>query len=283
MPRPILFLDTNVCINVAKERIAPDSWAKAQRYISRNFEYRISPHTVVELLIGLQRGKPEFFEENQRNLKALASIGGDPAILPFPGAYAAQVVLQLKVTPAPNSSPADVRRWLLVVIRAKEAADLSKGVEIPGITRALATLDLSQMEVQLQVAKDQHSTRLQRARSENRPVPTREEWGHLLGDVGVHLENDAEARRVTDALDAAYVLDSELFQLARSNTYDFARHDTDYLDMNQLYYLCNPRMHMLTEEVNLPRRVQASPQRTRILRVGDILSMAASAEKAARS
>jgi hypothetical protein len=44
--RPTLFLDTNVCIDVATGAIPAADWTMAKRYISRYFDYRISPHTL---------------------------------------------------------------------------------------------------------------------------------------------------------------------------------------------------------------------------------------------
>jgi hypothetical protein len=279
VPKPILFLDTNVCIDVANGNISPEDWNRGQRFISANWRYRVSPHTLIELLIKVARGDDACFTKNQSSIRVLASLGGKPTFLPFPGAFAARVLFQKRIH-NPDFEPEQLAKWLLVVLRARKKTDLLEGVKLPGRVATFNGLDLARVEGDLQRGKDHHIVRLKRARAAKRPPPSREEWGYLLNSIGgVEAHNDAESVRITDAFDAAYALDRALFEQIRNDSYDLAKHDSDFLDMNQLFYLCDPRVRMVTMEQKLPGRIASSIQRDRVLHFNDLLKLAVVAQE----
>lgn len=283
MPRPIVFFDTNVVIAVARGTITEDDWSTVKRYISSAFSYRLSPLTLVELLMGIRRGDDAHFEQNREPVKILTSFGGRPRFFPFPGAFAGSVIFGRHLA-TPRFEPEDFEGWLTVVLRARNRGEVQSGVELPGRVRTLNGLDLATLERDLEAGNAQHVERLERVRAGRLAIPTRMQWGYLLEPIGISMANDEEALRVGEAFDAAYVLDCRLFELARDGRYDFAEHDSDFLDMNQLLFLCHPEVHMVTMERKLPGRIAASTQRARVLRFVDILEHArAAAARGSRS
>src|ERR1017187_5758418 len=69
--RPRIFLDTNICINVANGSIDPDEWRRVQRRIITNYRYCISVITLKELFSKLARGDEVHFDQNKGPLKVL--------------------------------------------------------------------------------------------------------------------------------------------------------------------------------------------------------------------
>lgn len=273
MARPILFFDTNVLIDVATRSISVGDWTKALGYARRACDHRISPHTLIELLVKLQRGADEYFSKNQQPLKVLASVGGEPRFLPFPPVFLAWVLYRKRLK-KPNFTPRDMRNWLYVSVRATTRDDLATGVALPGTVATYGVMDLKKVDDELQEAKDRHSLRLQRMRTGEAKMPTREQWGFVLKGVPGEPHDNADALRITDALDAAYTLDLYLARMAREGSYDFREHDSDYLDMNQLCYLSDDRVHMVTRERKLLARIAGSTQSDRVLAFSDLLARA---------
>jgi predicted nucleic acid-binding protein len=73
--RPRLFLDTNICINAATGKIAPEEWRRVRSYILQNYRYCISFITMKELFVKLARGGDEFFEKNKKPLNVMIGTG----------------------------------------------------------------------------------------------------------------------------------------------------------------------------------------------------------------
>jgi hypothetical protein len=202
----------------------------------------------------------------------LADQSQDPVFLHFGGPFISRTLFQNRL-PSPSFEPKDLRQWLLVSLAARTKKELLEGVEMVPGSGVLYSMDLTKVEDDLQKGKVGHATRLQRARARELPVPSRVEWGYKIHNLEV--SNDEESLCIAHAFDAAYVLDTCFYGLAATNEYDFK--DTDYLDLNQLFYLCDPRVHMVTMERKLPQRIARSTQRDRVFRFAELLKHAGDA------
>jgi len=92
---PKLFLDTNVCINVANETIPRDEWQKVRKHIQAHYSYQISYVTLKELFAKITRGENDYFEENKKPLHVLCELP-QQEFLPYPPVFALRTVLELK-------------------------------------------------------------------------------------------------------------------------------------------------------------------------------------------
>jgi hypothetical protein len=84
----------------------------------------------------------------------------------------------------------------------------------------------------------------------------------------------ANDQKVASALDAAYEFDVSLWELARTSNYDYAKHDTDWTDHQQLYYLCAADVHFVTSDKRLMQRISGSGQAARVMSFDALRSLA---------
>lgn len=96
--RPKLFLDTNVCINVASGVVPHDEWQKVRSQIEAHYSYQISYVTVKELFARITRGEDAYFEENKKPLHVLCEVSRQE-FLPYPPVFALRTVLGLELVP----------------------------------------------------------------------------------------------------------------------------------------------------------------------------------------
>src|ERR1022692_2385856 len=92
MVRPKLFLDTNICINVANRTIDPDEWSRVHKQIGSKFRYCISFITRKELLSKLARGADKYFQQNKEPLRVLFRPS-KRRFLPYPSVFAIRTIL----------------------------------------------------------------------------------------------------------------------------------------------------------------------------------------------
>jgi len=60
---------------------------------------------------------------------------------------------------------------------------------------------------------------------------------------------------LAELLDAAFKLDDYLCEQASRKVYDFTKHDSDWIDLQQLFYLSDPTMFMVTNDIKLRNRI----------------------------
>lgn len=98
------------------------------------------------------------------------------------------------------------------------------------------------------------------------PTPqTREEAaaGFLRSQRIIATEEDIQA--IAEALDAAYGY--KCWLASQSSAYDHSaeRHRGDWIDLQLLYYLADPNMHIVTNDQQLKKRCATSPLAERII------------------
>src|SRR5262245_45314142 len=96
MNRPKLFLDTNVCIDVANGKIGSAEWRRFLKYITTHYRYYISFITWKELLTKLNRGSDDYFQRNKEPLQVLFRPS-KRHVLPYPSVFAVRTILGIKV------------------------------------------------------------------------------------------------------------------------------------------------------------------------------------------
>lgn len=269
MARKTLILDTNVCINLAK----PSHRVTKQQFITRiNADYRVaaSANTFMELLRGVVNGGDEYFNENRRSLQIMAGKG-KPRFLPFGVTFALKHVLGVDSTITPLSA-GEFQSSFETVLRADDKQTLLDGrVKHPfssknfGFRKHLIDKPLTEGA--------EHNVKLfEQYRELGRPDQTPLEWAReLAAENGDCRLTEAQALKLGEALDGAYEYDKYLWHRARREKYDFAGHPGDWVDQQQLLYLCDKRMHFLTTERAIRDNCAKSSQSSRILLLHDVL------------
>ena len=92
----------------------------------------------------------------------------------------------------------------------------------------------------------------------------------MLDDYGISC-GVGDAATLGKRLDSAYFYSRSLAELAKNGNYDFAKHESDYGDSLQLFYLSDERTHFLTADRDFSTRAKGSTQNSRILYFGDFV------------
>jgi hypothetical protein len=117
---------------------------------------------------------------------------------------------------------------------------------------------------------EEWATILDGYRTANHLFPKRDAWAYLIGQtVGVKLD-ESKSAQFGAALDAAYAYSNAMFQLALTSDYKFKNKTGDWVDWHHPFYLCDPTMHLLTQDAKLKTRCLPSPQASRILLFDDL-------------
>lgn len=275
-----LFLDTSVCSHVAgRKPISAAEWSKVQNYISENYEYVMSPITLYELLNGFERRPDAQFLKDRKVFEVLYAPRGKKRFLRWPSRFVLETVFgdfRLKKDFEPN----DLDRWVRVVLAARDKVALrTLNVELPNHPDQTFGLRLIHFESAVEKVKQEHIKILQELAADLRTgVPLcseRNEWAKShLKQWGRRVTND-DCSRLAGSLDAAFHHDDVVWGLVnktlRKNPYNVKKDASAVLDCQQLYYLCDPTMLMLTNDYKLVGRVKGSTQQDRLLQFEDLL------------
>ncbi len=274
MRRPKLFLDSSICIDAAKEIVPPDKWAQVWRYLSKSYRYLISPLTLAELLVGIGRGKTEYFDTNRKALRILRSTLKRKRFLRLPGHFVRETLFG-DSSRKPRFEPEDFTRWMEIVLRAPDKAALESGrVNLPYQFRQTFGFDFGHIDQELQKGKDEHAHLLQHLREGKLVRPSVNVWAAAVLDRLNVQQNSTNNSKLFNQLDAAFHFDQSLWKLAETSSYDFAKHETDWLDRQQLYYLCDQEIYFATGDDQLRERTAGSEQAKRILTWAELCSLA---------
>ena len=259
--RKMVFYDTQVVSYALAGRIMPTEWKLVSRYVSARCRYCVSLNTLAELVVGLARGDEAHFSENVNRIKFLCS-GANTLFLPLVGEFIRERAFHAKPL-RPDYSPARIKLWPRIIIKARDRSELTSGLvslHEPGRSGVDYGFNLDMLVRQVQDGKNAHVQVLSRLRDGTLLRPTQKQWAlGVLCNLRIPI-TDANVARLSSALDAAYQYDSVLYDLALNNTYDFTKHDSDWLDTQQLYYLADPNVLLVTLDTKLKARTNKSSQ-----------------------
>ena len=263
--KPKIFLDTSVCIDVAKGNVPAEEWRTIWKYIANNFEYAISPMTIREILVGLAKGDAQYFTENREALKVLYPTHRK-TFFKLPGEFVLEQVLNWTRSVS-GRRPSDLQLQIRVVLGAFSRADLEHSQvvlsETPNIGRGL---DLKKVEESINKGKEHFVKRLEffRAGSMDEPSPSSSVRAWVKSIFGLEADEE-ECSAIADALDAYNRHHESLFALARKGQYDFSHHDSDWIDGQQLMYLSDPTVRFVVCDGRIKTWTKKSTQSERII------------------
>ncbi|MGD0923377.1 MAG: hypothetical protein ABSA70_16680 [Terriglobia bacterium] len=275
-----LFLDTSVCSHVAGGKcISAADWSKVQNYISENCEYVMSPITLYELLNGFDKRPDEEFLRDRKVFEVLCPPQGRKRFLRWPSSFVLDTVFgdfRLKKDFEPN----DLDLWVRVVLAAPDKVALRTGkVTLPDYPDQTFALRLEHFEGAIEKVKQEHIKILEELAADLRAgaplCSVRNKWAAThLKEWGRQV-TDEDCSRLAESLDVAFHHDDVVWGLVnktlRRNHYNVKEDASAVLDRQQLYYLCDPTMLMLTDDSKLVHRVKGSAQQDRLLKFEDLL------------
>lgn len=270
MDKPRLVLDTNVCTKLSSSAFGYDAPA-IKRRLSDRYDIVVSPRSLFEILQGtINATKEEHLQSDKDKLFTL--IGPNrPTFLEFPGHFALRTVLGV-VPPVQALGPENFAQLVCIVIAAKNLPDLFKSmVELPFDETSRYGLDRSIVEGERADDQAVHRQWLGFAKTRPESFGTPEAWAYLIGSAhGVtlsHIQNKYLAER----LGAAYEYEKANFDVARDNpNLNVAKRDSDWGDFQQLFYLSDPLVYLLTEDERIRTTCRASEQSKRIVLLKEV-------------
>lgn len=258
--------DTQIISYALAGTIPPRDWSLVSQYLSEKCRYCVSLNTLIELVVGLARGDDAHFVENVNRIRLLCS---PPKVifLPLVGEFVRTRVFH-ELALRQDYSPAKIKLWLRIIMKAKDRCELTSGtvaLQEPGRSRTNFGFNLDMVVRQAQNGKDAHSQALKDLRTNKLLRPTQQQWAaSVILSLKTRLTN-SKVGRLCSALDAAYQYESCLYDLAQNNSYDFSKHDSDWLDLQQLYYLADPSVVLVTLDSKIKLRSARSHQLGQIL------------------
>jgi hypothetical protein len=113
---------------------------------------------------------------------------------------------------------------------------------------------------------------LGKAKSNQYLFPTPERWAIQFAEMSDIQISEEQGALLAEGLSALYVYEKAVFEMARANpTLNVEKRDSDWIDAQQLAYLSEPDMHLLTDDAKLKQRASASKQSDRILFLTDLI------------
>ena len=272
--RQKIVLDTQIVSDVCAGAICAADWNAVLGYISTKCRYEISANTLYELLAAIATGDANHFHTNQRRIRVLYQPAGRE-FLPTVGDFVRSKVFGLPAR-RPDFRPHKLQRWADVVLAATSKSSLHRGVVLhrAGQSRKTYGFDLQLLAKQIEDGKKSHARRLEELRQGNLSPSTTDTWTRAvlrLMDVPATAANQT---KLLTALDAACHYDVSLYGMAKNRNYDFSRHDSDWIDSQQLYYLADSSVRIVTRDANIRFLTMSSTQRDRILSFDDLKILA---------
>jgi len=266
--RPRLFLDTNICINVANGKIGAADWRRVQKCINSDYRYFISFISLKELFTKVARGPDDYFDRNKGSLRVLYAPS-KRTFLPYPSVFALRTVLGIKS--AARAYPAGMteeklgERMLKAVLDSPSKTHLKKGIPVRNNRRQMQSFDLDRFDTHENTPQNEHANLLQGIRDGGIEMPVPKQWAaSILHQHGETPYTD-RCEKLASGLDAAFRFTCVLSGMAKDRGYDFKAHASDWGDTLQLFYLSDESMYFLTWDKDFISRTKGSPQSSRIL------------------
>jgi hypothetical protein len=257
--------DTQVVSYICDGVIPRAEWNAVRQSISKHARYAISAVTLYELIAGIADGDDRHFSENQARLRVLCEPP-KMKILPLARDFIRSSIFRFPPQ-KPDFGPEKLKIWIHVILAAKTKGEVRGPITLPrsGNWNRQYGFDLSLLASQIKQGKQNHATELEGLRQGKFSIPTPERWTESrLKECGIETSAPNVAR-LLEGFDAARRYDFFLFALEKNHAYDFARHDSDWLDIMQLCYLADPFVHFITCDADMNLRTAGSPQANRIL------------------
>jgi len=265
-----VIMDSSVCISAVRGKITSREWEDLCTHLMRKCAYFVSPLTFIELIVGVGRGDDGHYHNNLEAISALLKPGDQ--FLKFPGHFVLDRVFGISREKR-DFEPRDFTQWASILLNAASKKQVCEGeVDLAELSRTLtfgfdfATVMRSQLGGQTAHVRAYERMRVSRRRR------TSDDWvNSFFGNFGVELTDDNRTK-LRNAIDATLTFSSSLCDLALNSNYSFEKHKNDWVDGQQLYYLADPELYVVTLDGPLKERIKSSSQAERVVSPSELLS-----------
>ncbi|MGD1068759.1 MAG: hypothetical protein ABSB15_01355 [Bryobacteraceae bacterium] len=263
-----LFFDTNVCDKLLKPPYLVHL-AEIKTAIRKHYRIVISSETFIELMRTFKGGSGEFFKHDQNRMRVMAGWGAYPTFLSLPGEFTMKQSLGLNVPAA--FGPTWFRKTLKTFLAATSRRQLFEDGVPMG--KHLVKFDPEIIEQQHKAGEESHRKWLQDAASGQYIYPPPERWAVGFGEqLGVTLSPE-QATTLANDLSAMYAFRKASFEIASKNkNYRWDNRDGDWVDGQQLGYLCDPSIRLVTDEQPIRQKCATSQQSQRVLLLSEFVA-----------
>lgn len=267
MPKPKLMLDTNVATKLSSTASGFDVDRLTAKIRS---EYRVvvSPETLLELMQGVIGARDnEHLKKDQRRFRVMCGKATTTDFMRFPVDFSLRTVLSIQ-SPKSRFDPAELKLWTKVILSANNIYELlNTHVKIRNRGSKRFGLDPTLIKAHQSDGRTEYRGWLDIAKTGDKPFPSRQDWACeiTLDNVAVQLTSE-QSNSLGQRWSAAYEYQRTIFDKARSNaSYNTAKHDGDWIDNQQLFYLCDPNLFLLTDDAQIKKQSVNSEQCDRVL------------------
>lgn len=266
MPKPKLMLDTNVATKLSSTASGFDV-DRLNAKIRSSYRVVVSPETLLELIGGVIGAKDnEHLKKDQRRFRVMCGRATTTDFMRFPVDFSLRTVLDMKSSRQPMD-PALLQFSTKVILSAKSLDELvSGGVKVRNRGSKRFVLDPTLIKAHQSGGRTEYRRWLEIAKTGDKPFPSRQDWAcDIALDNGVPLTAE-QSNSLGQRLSAAYEYQKTIFSKARINlSYNADKHYGDWIDNQQLFYLCDPNLFLLTDDAQIKKQCFNCDQCERVL------------------
>jgi hypothetical protein len=289
--RGFVFFDTSFIGGV----LYPMERAHRERlaaYIWHEWRYAISTMTMIELAVGLCRGDDAHWTENRDRFALLQQPDPAARILQLPQEFVAEVLFRSSNADSPFA-PRTVRLWFEAIAAGQTRKELVEGVYSP-TQDEYVRFDCAVIVGELDRIRARYSEIMTHKRDRlhgktpmtfvlsdaewltedsNTGIASQRIWtAAILHASGVPVMRESVAR-AQPMLDAAYRYQRWL-DASVGGTYKFENDPSAWADLQQLMYLSDPAVHIVTADRDHVTRTAGTTQARQIIISDDFLARA---------
>lgn len=259
-------------------------------YVLREWWYAISPITMIELLAGIHDSGDQYWQENKTRFAVLMDPDPTAQILGLPQEFVAQRVFGKEPDPDSGYAPEMSRLWFELIAAAGSRKELLDGVhsttmgaKLPFVS-AVVKGEVVRMKDKLRDVMTEYRARHQSGarvtfvlgdlkEESDDGIPSQRMWtASLLHGSGIAPTPDA-IDTAMPRTDAAYRYQRWLYENA-AGTYKFENDLSAASDVQQLLYLSDESVHIVSDDGDHVERTKDTPQRSQILTTAEFLARA---------
>jgi len=267
-----LIVESSVACKVGTRSLPQSDWTAVVQHLAPQFDFVVSPLSFLEVLNSLACGDEQHVILNLKRIEALSPVDPmRPAFLEMPGQFILREVLKCGPVLVETYQPSQMAEAMVIVLRHR------------GVSAELRDW-LAEIKRNHQSGTSGYVSTQDQIRSLGQFVGNRELWlRSKTKHLGILQLTDEEVQRLSVALDAAYEYATWLRNELKNPSYSASKEKSAWIDYQQLFYLADPSLHILYSDNDLTQRSGSSGQRSRLVKLSDVLAKATSARRCASS
>lgn len=260
MSRDKLIVESSVACKVGTRSLPLPDWNAVVQHLAPQFDFVVSPLSFVEVLNSLACGDEKYVIPNLKRLEALSPTAPlSPVFSEMPGQFILREVLARGPLVKDTYQPEEMAEAMVVVLRHKSVSTELRDW-------------LAEIKSNHQSGTANYVDAHEQIRRIEQFVGNRELW--LRSKLKQVTLSDEEVQKLSVAVDAAYEYAAWLRNEMKNSSYSPSKEKSAWVDYQQLFYLCDPAMHILYVDSDFTQRSGGSSQKSRLIKLADVLAEA---------